>query len=140
VAKKKKDFSNWDKDELIEYIQKLEKRKKYGLVWDEEKTKEKFEKDVEGKLPVLKEVSEKSIIHDTEKPTHILIEGDNYHALSVLNYTHEKAIDVIYIDPPYNTGARDWKYNNKYVDENDGYRHSKWLSFMRNRLELAKNL
>jgi len=69
-----------------------------------------------------------------------LIEGDNYHALSVLNYTHAGKIDVIYIDPPYNTGAKDWKYNNDYVDINDTYRHSKWLSMMYNRLVLAKQL
>ena len=70
----------------------------------------------------------------------MLIEGDNYHALSVLNYTHKGKIDVIYIDPPYNTGAKDWRYNNDYVDKNDGYRHSKWLSMMANRLKLAKRL
>src|SRR3989344_2834630 len=69
-----------------------------------------------------------------------LIEGDNYHALSVLNYTHKGKIDVIYIDPPYNTGARDWKYNNNYVDSTDSFRHSKWLSLMCKRLILAKNL
>ncbi len=109
-------------------------------MWDEEKTKEKFEADSEGKLPVLKEVKSKEIKTDPDKPTHILIEADNYHALSVLNYTHEKAIDVIYIDPPYNTGAKDWKYNNNYVDINDSYRHSKWLSMMSNRLKLAKRL
>ena len=88
-------------------------------MWDEERTKEKFEASAEGKLPVLKEVKSKEIKTDPEKPTHILIEGDNYHALSVLAYTHEKSIDVIYIDPPYNTGAKDWKYNNNFVDEND---------------------
>ncbi|MEK0337288.1 MAG: site-specific DNA-methyltransferase, partial [Nitrosopumilus sp.] len=91
-------------------------------------------------LPVLKEVKSKAIQNDPDKPTHILIEGDNYHALSVLNYTHQNAIDVIYIDPPYNTGARDWKYNNNFVDETDVYRHSKWLSFMKNRLQIAKYL
>ncbi|MBL8097950.1 MAG: site-specific DNA-methyltransferase [Anaerolineales bacterium] len=70
----------------------------------------------------------------------MLIEGDNYHALSVLSYTHEKKVDVIYIDPPYNTGAKDWKYNNNFIDTNDAYRHSKWLSMMDKRLRLAKQL
>jgi adenine-specific DNA-methyltransferase len=137
---KKKDYTSWDKDQLIEHITKLEKRKKYGLVWDEERTKEKFEKDAEGNLPVLKEVKGKAIENNPNKPTHILIEGDNYHALSVLNYTHENAIDVVYIDPPYNTGEDEFKYNDKYVNKEDGYRHSKWLSFMSKRLLLAREL
>lgn len=136
----KKDYTNYNKKELTERIHALEKRKKYGLVWDEEKTKERFEKDVEGKLPVLVNVKENEIRNDENKPIHILIEGDNYHALSVLNYTHKKAIDVIYIDPPYNTGEDEFKFNDKYVNEEDGYRHSKWLSFMERRLKLAKNL
>jgi len=140
VSKKKAKYADWSKEDLIKRIQALEKRTKYGLVWDEERTKEKFEADAEGKLPVLKEIKSKEIKTDPDKPTHILIEGDNYHALSVLNYTHEKAIDVIYIDPPYNTGAKDWKYNNNFVDINDAWRHSKWLSMMKNRLELAKFL
>ena len=71
---------------------------------------------------------------------HSLIEGDNLHALTVLNYTHANKIDVIYIDPPYNTGNKDFKYNDSFVDKEDGYRHSKWLSFMAKRLRLAKNL
>jgi len=73
-------------------------------------------------------------------PNHILIEGDNLHALSVLNYTHAGKIDVIYIDPPYNTGNKDFKYNDRFVDKEDSYRHSKWLAFMNKRLKLAKNL
>ena len=136
----KRDFSQWDKKELIAHIEKLEKRKKYGLVWDEERTKEEFELASRNSLPVLEEVHENEISTDPNQPTHILIEGDNYHALSVLNYTHEKAIDVIYIDPPYNTGAKDWKYNNNFVDKEDLYRHSKWLSMMEKRLRLAKQL
>lgn len=90
-------------------------------------------------VPVLREVIEKRVVGE-KAHNNILIEGDNYHALSVLNYTHKKSIDLIYIDPPYNTGAKNWKYNNDYVDKEDEYRHSKWLSFMRHRLELAKNL
>ena len=71
---------------------------------------------------------------------HTLIEADNYHALQLLEYLYAGKVDCIYIDPPYNTGARDWKYNNDYVDNNDQYRHSKWLSFMEKRLRIAKKL
>ena len=71
---------------------------------------------------------------------HALIEADNYHALQLLEYLYAGKVDCIYIDPPYNTGAKDWKYNNDYVDGNDAYRHSKWLSFMQRRLQLAKKL
>ncbi len=75
-----------------------------------------------------------------DAPWHTLIEADNYHALQLLEYLYAGQVDCIYIDPPYNTGARDWKYNNDYVDGNDGWRHSKWLAFMERRLELAKRL
>src|SRR5260370_36493150 len=75
-----------------------------------------------------------------EKPFHAVINAENYHALEALLYPYEGRVDAIYIDPPYNTGARDWKYNNDYVDDNDPYRHSKWLSFMEKRLQLAKRL
>jgi len=123
----------------IERLKKeLKKRKKYGLVW-EEKSEEVAEMCKE-KLPVLKEVKNKEIITDKNKPVNLLIEGDNYHALSVLNYTHAKKVDVIYIDPPYNTGAQTWRYNNDYVDKEDAFRHSKWLSFMSKRLRLAYSL
>ena len=71
---------------------------------------------------------------------HTLIEADNYHALQLLEYLYAGKVDCIYIDPPYNTGARDWKYNNDYVDNSDSYRHSKWLSMMQKRLKLAKKL
>ncbi len=71
---------------------------------------------------------------------HTLIEADNYHALQLLEYLYAGKVDCIYIDPPYNTGARDWKYNNDYVDNNDQYRHSKWLSMMEKRLKIAKRL
>lgn len=140
MAQKRED--NLEKEKLLAEIERLKKelkkRKKYGLVW-EEKPEEVVEMCKE-KLPILKKVKSKEIMTNPDKPVNLLIEGDNYHALSVLNYTHAKKIDVIYIDPPYNTGAKDWKYNNAYVDENDAYRHSKWLSFMDKRLRLAKNL
>mgnify|MGYP005812669811 CR=1 FL=1 len=75
-----------------------------------------------------------------DKPFHTVINSENYHALEMLTYTHRRAIDTIYIDPPYNTGARDWKYNNDYVASDDDYRHSKWLAFMERRLEITREL
>ena len=136
----KKDYTDLTKEELIELVNKLEGKKKYGLVWDEEKTPEKVVLDCQKKLPILTSVKKNDISTDETEPTHILIEGDNFHSLSVLNYTHSGQIDFIYADPPYNTGARDWKYNNNFVDNTDNFRHSKWLSFMKNRLTLAKSL
>jgi adenine-specific DNA-methyltransferase len=136
---KKTDYSGWSKEDLIERIYLLEKRKKYGLVWNEERTREVFELEAYNSMPVLEEVVENSISNDPEKPTHILIEGDNFHALSVLNYTHENSIDLIFIDPPYNTGKKDFRYNDRIVDEEDAFRHSKWLSFMEKRLRLFFN-
>lgn len=135
-----KDYSELSKEELIKTIGKIEFRKKYGLIWDEEKTKEQFERESENALPVLKQNKGKGINASHDKPINILIEGDNYHALSVLNYTHQGKIDLIYIDPPYNTGNKDFRYNDSYVDREDSYKHSKWLSFMNKRLRLAKNL
>ena len=75
-----------------------------------------------------------------DKPCHTVINGENYHALKALTYTHRGKVDAIYIDPPYNTGAKDWKYNNDYVESEDLYRHSKWLAFMERRLQIAKEL
>jgi len=126
------------KSEVERLRKELKKRKKYGLVW-EEKPEELVEMCKE-KLPILKEVKNKEIITDKDKPVNLLIEGDNYHALSVLNYTHAKKVDVIYIDPPYNTGNKDFRYNDKIVDIEDSYRHSKWVSFIYKRLKLARSL
>lgn len=135
-------YDNFSREELIELLQKQDKelaRKKYGLVWDSEKEPEQVVLDCAKKLPILKNVTEKDI-KTNDDDYNIMIEGDNYHALQVLNYTHKGKIDVIYIDPPYNTGNNDFIYNDKYVDKEDGYRHSKWLNFMEKRLELAKEL
>jgi len=135
-----------DKLESIEYFKweilrlkrELKKKKKYGLVW-EEKPEDVVEMCKEN-LPILNEVNDNEIITNSKKPMNILIEGDNYHALSVLNYTHEKKIDLIYIDPPYNTGNKDFIFNDRYVEREDSYKHSKWLSFMYKRLLIAKKL
>lgn len=77
---------------------------------------------------------------DKDDPYQVVINAENYHALEMLTYCYAGKVDCIYIDPPYNTGAKDWKYNNDYVDGNDQYRHSKWLAFMERRLKLAKRL
>lgn len=132
----------------IERLKKSVKNKRFGLVWMD--IPEAFENDVENKLPILKEINEKAIINDDGKPTHILIEGDNFHALTCLNYTHKGKIDVIYIDPPYNTGDDGFKYKDKRIVQTfpDGtlvpkdhpLRHSYWLSFMHKRLSLASEL
>ena len=134
----KSDFSSWSKEELVRELKKVEKGKKYGIVWEDKP--EKVAESCKEKLPVLKEDKNREILTDKEKPVNILIEGDNYHSLSVLNYTHKNSIDVIYIDPPYNTGNKDFKYNDSWIDSEDSYRHSKWLSFMEKRLKLAKEL
>jgi adenine-specific DNA-methyltransferase len=136
----KTNYSDWNKNDLIKEIQKFKKRKKYGVVWDEEKTKEIFEIESKNKCPILKEDGVKEIHSEGTYPYNVIIEGDNYHSLSVLNYTHKNKIDLIYIDPPYNTGNSTFKYNDKIIDDLDSYRHSKWLSFMKKRLELAKKL
>lgn len=132
----------------IERLKKNIKKQKYGLVWVD--VPEAFEDDVENKLPILKEVPKLAIKSNDDKPTHILIEGDNYHALTCLNYTHKGKIDIIYIDPPYNTGSDGFRYKDKRildkfpdgteVPKDSPYRHSYWLSFMRKRLELAKDI
>jgi adenine-specific DNA-methyltransferase len=83
---------------------------------------------------------DEQLSNSEERPYHTVINGENFHALQLLQYTHEGKVDCVYIDPPYNTGDRSWKYNNNYVDKNDRWRHSKWLSFMEKRLRLAKRL
>jgi adenine-specific DNA-methyltransferase len=137
VAKKLEEYS---KDELIYAVKHLRRNKKFGLVWEENIKPETVVIQCQNELPVLEEVTSLAISKSPGAPTNLIIEGDNYHSLSVLNYTHKGKIDVIYIDPPYNTGKQDFKYNDKWVDEEDSYRHSKWLAFMNRRLRLAYNL
>lgn len=109
---------------------------KYGLVWEEHP--ELVEEQLKTGLTSVKEYKNKQIINDKDKPQNLLIEGDNLHGLMLLKEENVK-VDVIYIDPPYNTG-NEFVYNDKIVDKEDGYRHSKWLSFMSKRLELAYDL
>ena len=139
-------YEKFSKEELLALVEKQDTElgsKKYGLVWDSEREPEQVVLDCEHNLPVLRRVKGREIKEpeNNDLEDNILIEGDNYHALTVLNYTHQEKIDVIYIDPPYNTGkANEWKYNDKYIDENDGYKHSKWLNMMEKRLRLSKDL
>ncbi|MBQ6210928.1 MAG: site-specific DNA-methyltransferase [Prevotella sp.] len=129
-------LTNEERSNLIDL---LRQHKKYGLVWEDKP--EDVEERLRDELPVLKEVKERFISSDApDAPNHILIEGDNLEALTALSYTHEGKIDVIYIDPPYNTGNKDFVYNDSFVDSEDSYRHSKWLSFMNKRLKIAKRL
>ena len=138
-------------DERAALLGLLNETKTYGLVWEDKP--EEVEERLRTELPVLKEVKSRAIIapasadsggvtgcESNNYPNHILIEGDNLEALTTLTYTHEGKIDVIYIDPPYNTGNKDFIYNDSFVDTEDSYRHSKWLSFMSRRLRIAKKL
>ena len=112
--------------------------KKYGLVWEEHE--EKVDVQMRTHIPVFTEVKEREISVALDKPYNFLLEGDNLHSLYLLEKTHKGAIDLIYIDPPYNTGNKDFVYDDSFVDNTDGFRHSKWLSFMASRLSIAKNL
>lgn len=132
-----KDISSDEKAYLIDLINT---KKKYGLVWEDKP--EDVEEQLRRELPVFKELKDKAIISDNpEAPNHILIEGDNLHALTALTYTHKGKIDVIYIDPPYNTGKKnEFRYNDRWILKEDSFKHSTWLNFMSKRLKLAKNL
>jgi adenine-specific DNA-methyltransferase len=163
-----KQLDNLTDEERSELVELLNTKKKYGLIWEDKP--EDVEEQLRTQLPILREVVEKRILatksdseaatpktiktnlfteeenqinhssDDVAAPNHILIEGDNLHALTALTFTHEGTIDVMYFDPPYNTGNKDFKYNDSFVDKEDSYRHSKWLSFMHKRLEIAKRL
>lgn len=130
------DYSSLEKEDLIKLLNKLEWRAKYGLQFEPQS--ENFLDEMSNFTPLLRENAGKCI--GGKGPEHIFIEGENYHALQILNHTHKQRIDLIYIDPPYNTGNKDFAYNDTYVDIEDSFRHSKWLSFMSRRLKLAKEL
>lgn len=119
-------------------LKSLKKTKKFGLVW-EERERELGIDDGGGYYPYLVKKGKNFSIENGDNDKNILIEGDNYHALEILNYTHKEKIDVIYIDPPYNID-KDLKYGDKWISKEDGYKHSYWLSFMHKRLILAKEL
>ncbi len=125
---------------LLERIKK--ENSLYGLVWPTDEIKERIPFSLEnGFFPVLKNIKELEIKSNQDLfNSNVLVEGDNYHLLKILQATHQQKVNVIYIDPPYNTGNKDFKYNDNFVDEDDNYRHSKWLTFMEKRLKLARNL
>lgn len=112
--------------------------KKYGLVW--EKHEESVDVMLRDNIPVFTEDYQKELIYSDIRSCNFLLEGDNLHSLYLLEKTHKGKVDVIYIDPPYNTKNKDFVYDDVYVDVNDGFRHSKWLSFMYERLSVAKKL
>jgi adenine-specific DNA-methyltransferase len=170
IIQKIKQLEGLTNDERAYLVELVNTKKKYGLVWEDkpedadeqlltqlpilnEVTERRIlAKDLPKteKQPLTKQATlfdnnidnpDKVMLSEVEAPNHILIEGDNLHALTTLTFTHEGAIDVIYIDPPYNTGSKeDFFYNDHYVDKEDAFRHSKWLSFMQKRLKLAKVL
>ncbi|MFW5757729.1 MAG: site-specific DNA-methyltransferase [Bacteroidota bacterium] len=170
LIQKIKNLEGLSQDERAVLIELVNTKKKYGLVWEDkpEEVEEQLRENLpvlrevvekriigadlpadepestaaETQLSLMPEDESEEKTNNTPKPApnHILIEGDNLHALTALTFTHEGEIDVIYIDPPYNTGNKDFKYNDSFVDREDSYRHSKWLSFMHKRLVIAKRL
>lgn len=136
------DITGLSKEELIERFHLLNKelmeyktKQKYGIVWEDSEE----ELDTKNVIPMVEPVKELNVGNVTDDKLNYLIEGDNYHSLKVLKNTHQNKIDVIYIDPPYNTG-NEFVYNDRIVDKKDKFRHSKWLSFMDKRLRLAREL
>lgn len=170
LIQKIKQLEGISQDERSYLINLVNTKKKYGLVWEDKPEeveeqlrtqlpvlREVVERRIMAKvltqvekptIPInattlfstTETVNDENTDGEVEAPNHILIEGDNLYALTTLTFTHEGKIDVIYIDPPYNTGNKDFKYNDSYVDKEDSYRHSKWLSFMDKRLRIAKRL
>lgn len=145
------------RDEMIAFLDQLKKEhsddisvrafneiknhlteKKFGLIFEEHT--ETVDETLIENIPVLTAVDDKRLCKNQSLPWNFILEGDNLQALYLLEKTHLGKIDCIYIDPPYNTGARDWKYNNDYVEKTDVFRHSKWLSMMQTRLKLARRL
>ena len=132
----------YDIEQLIKQINELtaelKAAKKYGLVWDKESTKEDVVLMCEKFIPTLTPLKELNI--KAGVLSNCLIEGDNFHSLTCLNYVLQESFDLIYIDPPYNTGSEDFMYNDNYINSDDSFLHSKWLNFMQKRLVLARNL
>ena len=111
---------------------------KYGLVFEHHQ--EQVDRLLLNNVLIEREVTDKRLVNDEGGYLNFLIEGDNLHALKILNKTGKRLFDLIYIDPPFNTGAKDWKYNNQFIDKNDAFRHSKWLSMMNARIREASLL
>lgn len=113
-------------------------KKKYGLIWEEHE--ERVDKELETQIPTFEEIKDKEIVSNPDEKFNFLLEGDNLHSLYLLEKTHKEKIDIIYIDPPYNTGNNDFTYGDEILSKEDEYKHSKWLSFMEKRLKIAKDL
>lgn len=129
---------NIDDEETLQNLSLIEyelTKKKYGLLWEEHE--EKVDEELKTKIPTFEEVKDKEIISNKDDKFNFLLEGDNLHSLYLLEKTHKGEIDVIYIDPPYNTGNKDFVYDDNFVESEDGFRHSKWISFMERRLKIA---
>lgn len=130
-----------DDDDVLIALGEIESElnaKKYGLVWEQHE--EAVDVQMRDNIPVFTECEDKEITTDTSGVYNFLLEGDNLHSLRLLEKTHSGRVDVIYIDPPYNTGSQDFKYDDKFIDSEDSYKHSKWLSFISERLFIAKTL
>lgn len=128
-------------DEHIRAITEIENalnEKKYGLVWEEHS--EKVDEILEHSIPIFVDDEARKITKNENEAYNFLLEGDNLHSLKLLEKTHRGEIDVIYIDPPYNTGNKDFIYDDSFVDKTDGYAHSKWISFMEKRIRISKRL
>ena len=131
-----------DEPELLVTLNDIESqlnKRKYGLVWEEHE--EKIDQEITNNIPVFEEQKDLEIVSNEEgKSTNFIIEGDNLHALYLLEKTHRNKVDLIIIDPPYNRGLNDFVYDDNYIDKSDSFKHSKWISFMNKRLLIAKRL
>lgn len=134
----KKNISDEETLNSLSLIENELTKKKYGLIWEEHE--ERVDKELETQIPTFEEIKDKEIMCNPDEKFNFLLEGDNLHSLYLLEKTYKEKIDIIYIDPPYNTGKEDFIYNDKIIDELDGYKHSKWLSFMERRIRIAKEL
>lgn len=134
----KKNISDEETLNSLSLIENELTKKKYGLIWEEHE--ERVDKELETQIPTFEEIKDKEIMCNPEERFNFLLEGDNLHSLYLLEKTHKEKIDVIYIDPPYNTGNNDFTYGDETLSKEDEYKHSKWLSFMERRLTISKNL
>lgn len=134
----KKNISDEETLNSLSLIENELTKKKYGLIWEEHE--ERVDKELETQIPTFEEFKDKEIMCNPEERFNFLLEGDNLHSLYLLEKTHKEKIDVIYIDPPYNTGNNDFTYGDETLSKEDEYKHSKWLSFMERRLTISKNL
>jgi adenine-specific DNA-methyltransferase len=132
LIQKVKALDGLSQDERAYLINLVNTKKKYGLVWEDKP--EEVEEQLRENLPVLQEVKDKAIVNGEDYPNHILIEGDNLHSLTALSFYTRRKIDVIYIDPPYNTGKKIGFITIIMLIKKMPYRHSKWISFMNRRL------